>query len=43
MNGLAFSFSLHEPWGAGIPVPLNLTFRGVQIPVGLGFITLTLF
>ena len=44
MNGLAvFVLRYTRPGQREFQVPLNLEFRGVQIPVGLGLITLTLF
>src|ERR1700674_4903240 len=44
MNGLAvFVLRYTSPGEREFQVPLNFTFRGVQIPVGLGLITLTLF
>jgi hypothetical protein len=44
MNGLAVSVLRYtNPGQREFQVPLNFTFRGVQIPVGLGLITLTLF
>jgi amino acid transporter len=44
MNGLAvFVLRYTNPGQREFQVPLNFYFRGVQIPVGLGLITLTLF
>src|SRR6202140_5203614 len=44
MNGLAvFVLRYTSPGEREFQVPLNFTFRGVQIPVGLGLITLMLF
>ncbi len=44
MNGLAvFVLRYTNPGHRDFQVPLNPTIRGVQIPVGLGLITLTLF
>src|SRR2546429_9608318 len=44
MNGLAvFVLRYTSPGQREFQVPLNFTFRGVQIPVGLGLITSTLF
>ena len=44
MNGLAVLVLRYtRPGQREFQVPLNLHFRGVQIPVGLGLITLTLF
>lgn len=44
MNGLAvFVLRYTRPGVREFQVPLNFTIRGVQIPVGLGLITLTLF
>ncbi|HYU23347.1 MAG TPA: APC family permease, partial [Candidatus Dormibacteraeota bacterium] len=44
MNGLAVLVLRYtSPGQREFQVPLNLTFRGVQIPVGLGLITSTLF
>src|SRR5437016_3650587 len=44
MNGLAVLVLRYtSPGQREFQVPLNFTFRGVQIPVGLGFITLMLF
>src|SRR2546428_810602 len=44
MNGLAVLVLRYtSPGQREFQVPLNFTFRGVQIPVGLGLITLTLF
>ncbi len=44
MNGLAvFVLRYTSPGQREFQVPLNFTFRGVQIPVGLGLITLMLF
>jgi amino acid transporter len=44
MNGLAVLVLRYtSPGHRDFQVPLNFTFRGVQIPVGLGLITLTLF
>jgi amino acid transporter len=44
MNGLAVLVLRYtSPGHREFQVPLNFTFRGVQIPVGLGLITLTLF
>src|SRR5438876_4025208 len=44
MNGLAvFVLRYTSPGHREFQVPLNFSFRGIQIPVGLGLITLTLF
>src|SRR5207245_6057772 len=44
MNGLAVLVLRYtSPGQREFQVPLNFTIRGVQIPVGLGLITLTLF
>src|SRR5260370_7090835 len=44
MNGLAVLVLRYtRPGQREFQVPLNFYFRGVQIPVGLGLITLTLF
>jgi len=44
MNGLAvFVLRYTKPGEREFQVPFNFRFRGVQIPVGLGLITLTLF
>src|SRR5260370_29528691 len=44
MNGLAvFVLRYTSPGQREFQVPLNFTFRGVQIPVGLGLITGILF
>jgi len=44
MNGLAVLVLRYtSPGQREFQVPLNFTFRGVQIPVGLGLITLMLF
>src|SRR2546430_1592567 len=44
MNGLAVLVLRYtSPGQREFQVPLNFTFRGVQIPVGLGLITSTLF
>jgi hypothetical protein len=44
MNGLAvFVLRYTRPGQREFQVPLNFVVRGVQIPVGLGLITLTLF
>jgi amino acid transporter len=44
MNGLAvFVLRYTRPGQREFQVPLNFSIRGVQIPVGLGLITLTLF
>jgi amino acid transporter len=44
MNGLAVLVLRYtSPGHRDFQVPLNFTFRGVQVPVGLGLITLTLF
>src|SRR5713226_6499539 len=44
MNGLAVLVLRYtRPGQREFQVPLNFNFRGVQIPVGLGLITLTLF
>jgi amino acid transporter len=44
MNGLAVLVLRYtKPGPRDFQVPLNFTFRGVQIPVGLGLITLILF
>jgi amino acid transporter len=44
MNGLAVLVLRYtSPGQREFQVPFNFTFRGVQIPVGLGLITLTLF
>src|SRR5271156_1672774 len=44
MNGLAVLVLRYtNPGQREFQVPFNFTIRGVQIPVGLGFITLTLF
>src|SRR5260370_933849 len=44
MNGLAVLVLRYtSPGQREFQVPLNFTFRGVQIPVGLGLITLVLF
>src|SRR5712691_9910996 len=44
MNGLAVLVLRYtSPGHRDFQVPFNVTFRGVQIPVGLGLITLTLF
>ena len=44
MNGLAVLVLRYtKPGERDFQVPLNFYFRGVQIPVGLGLITLTLF
>src|ERR1700716_2235618 len=44
MNGLAVLVLRYtRPGQREFQVPLNFTIRGVQIPVGLGLITLTLF
>src|SRR3977135_309994 len=44
MNGLAVLVLRYtSPGQREFQVPFNLTIRGVQIPVGLGLITLTLF
>ncbi|HEY2460862.1 MAG TPA: amino acid permease [Candidatus Acidoferrum sp.] len=44
MNGLAvFVLRYTKPGHRDFQVPLNFTVRGVQVPVGLGLITLTLF
>src|SRR6266849_4134308 len=44
MNGLAVLVLRYtRPGQREFQVPLNFTFRSVQIPVGLGLITLTLF
>src|SRR6266699_2958076 len=44
MNGLAVLVLRYtRPGQREFQVPLNFTFRGVQIPVGLGLITLVLF
>jgi amino acid transporter len=44
MNGLAvFVLRYTRPGQREFQVPLNFQIRGVQIPVGLGLITLTLF
>jgi amino acid transporter len=44
MNGLAvFVLRYTKPGAREFEVPFNFTVRGVQIPVGLGLITLTLF
>jgi amino acid transporter len=44
MNGLAVLVLRYtSPGQRDFQVPLNFTFRGTQIPVGLGLITLTLF
>src|SRR5437660_3290028 len=44
MNGLAvFVLRYTSPGHREFQVPLNFTIRGVQIPVGLGLITLMLF
>src|SRR5258707_7147235 len=44
MNGLAVLVLRYpKPGPRDFQVPLNFYIRGVQIPVGLGLITLTLF
>jgi len=44
MNGLAVLVLRYtNPGQREFQVPLNFTIRGIQIPVGLGFITITLF
>src|SRR5262249_61914159 len=44
MNGLAvFVLRYTRPGQREFQVPLNFEFRGVQIPIGLGLITLALF
>ena len=44
MNGLAVLVLRYtSPGQREFQVPLNFSFRGIQIPVGLGLITLTLF
>src|SRR5436190_945813 len=44
MNGLAvFVLRYTSPGQREFQVPLNFTIRGVQVPLGLGLITLTLF
>src|SRR4029077_18357142 len=44
MNGLAVLVLRYtSPGQREFQVPFNITIRGIQIPIGLGLITLTLF